>query len=185
MARRIKALDIWMNGHRVGQWDRHRTGTERLTYDPTWMTAPYGRPFSLSLPYSTGQAARESVSIHGDAVQILPAGQAPDAAETIDARPLDETEVAKLLRDAFSTDRWTAEETEAFRLSIAGARCQCALSTARHPPPALAGDGEKSRLDGRGRNDRRPRATHARGTPGCLEPPAGALSGRHLRRGGR
>lgn len=171
MARRIKALDIWMNGHRVGQWDRGRAGTDRLTYDPEWMTAPHGRPLSLSLPFTIGHDVHESVSIRDDAVsayfdnlipdnvhilqrmherygtrstsafdllaavgrdcagavQLVPAGEAPDDVKDIDFRALDEAGVARLLRDVSSTNRWTHEETEAFRLSIAGAQEKTAL----------------------------------------------------------
>lgn len=171
MASRIKALDIWMNGHRVGQWDRNRAGIDRLTYDPEWMASPQGRPLSLSLPFAFGHDPHESVSIRGDAVaayfdnlipdnqrilqrmheryatrstsafdllaavgrdcagavQLMPAGEAPDDVAHIDFQPLGEADIAQLLRDVASTDRWTAVETEAFRLSIAGAQEKTAL----------------------------------------------------------
>ena len=55
MARRISALDIWMNGLYVGRWERTRTGANQLVYDPEWMAAPEGRPLSLSLPFTHGQ----------------------------------------------------------------------------------------------------------------------------------
>ena len=171
MARRIKALDIWMNGHYVGQWDRVRAGTDRLTYDPEWMAAPHGRPLSLSLPFTFGHDPRASVSIRGDAVaayfdnlipdnarilqrmrerygtrstsafdllaavgrdcagavQLLPGGEVPDNVKGIDFQPLDEASIAGLLRDMSSTGRWTSAETDAFRLSIAGAQEKTAL----------------------------------------------------------
>lgn len=61
------------------------------------------------------------------AVQLVPAGETPDDVENIDFRPLDEADIATLLRDVPSMDRWTHEETEAFRLSIAGAQEKTAL----------------------------------------------------------
>ena len=159
MARRIKALDIWMNGHRVGRWDRGHAGVDRLTYDPGWMAAPQGRPLSLSLPFAHGHGTAQPVPIRGDvvaayfdnlipdnerilqrmrerfgtrsttagAIQLVPADEMPDDVQTIDFQPLEDAEVAKLLRDVSSTERWTPEETEAFRLSIAGAQEKTAL----------------------------------------------------------
>lgn len=52
MAAKIRALDIWMNGHHVGRWERTRSGSDQLTYDREWMESPEGRPLSLSLPFT-------------------------------------------------------------------------------------------------------------------------------------
>ncbi|MGN2252326.1 type II toxin-antitoxin system HipA family toxin [Frateuria sp. GZRe12] len=41
-----------MNGLHVGRWERTRGGMDQLVYDPAWMTAPEGRPLSLSLPFT-------------------------------------------------------------------------------------------------------------------------------------
>jgi serine/threonine-protein kinase HipA len=51
MARRRSrnALDLWMNGARVGIWDQ-RDDVQTLTYDTSWTRSPQGRPLSLSLP---------------------------------------------------------------------------------------------------------------------------------------
>lgn len=61
------------------------------------------------------------------AVQIVPADETPDGVQTIDFRALDEADVARLLRATISTARWTSEEADAFRLSIAGAQEKTAL----------------------------------------------------------
>ncbi|MDA3915291.1 type II toxin-antitoxin system HipA family toxin [Oleiagrimonas sp.] len=167
----VKALDIWMNGHRVGRWDRGGAGADRLTYDSAWIAASSGRPLSLSLPVTFGHGPSAPVPIRGDvvtsyfdnlipdnerilqrmrerygtrsttafdllsavgrdcagAVQLVPAGEAPNDVKVIECQPLDEAGVAQLLRDLPATDRWTREETEAFRLSIAGAQEKTAL----------------------------------------------------------
>ncbi|KGI77348.1 type II toxin-antitoxin system HipA family toxin [Oleiagrimonas soli] len=171
MASRVKALDIWMNGHRVGRWDRGRAGTDRLTYAATWMASAHGRPLSLSLPFAFGHDSGEPVPIRGErvaayfdnlipdserilqrmrerygtrsttafdllsavgrdcagAVQLVPADEEPDGVKHIDGQTLNDADVAKLLRDVPATSRWTREETEAFRLSIAGAQEKTAL----------------------------------------------------------
>lgn len=56
--RRPAALDIWMNGLFVGQWQRSSTGQDLLVYASGWMTAPEGRPLSLSLPFGGDNALR-------------------------------------------------------------------------------------------------------------------------------
>ncbi|MDD5298711.1 MAG: HipA N-terminal domain-containing protein [Rhodocyclaceae bacterium] len=47
-----RALDIWANGQRVGQWRLPARGPMELQYDPTWVSSPEGRPLSLSLPFN-------------------------------------------------------------------------------------------------------------------------------------
>jgi serine/threonine-protein kinase HipA len=61
------------------------------------------------------------------AVQLVPAGEGPGDAQRIDAQPLDESDVAQLLRNATVSGPLSAEESEAFRLSIAGAQEKTAL----------------------------------------------------------
>lgn len=46
---RTRALAIWMNGERVGEWRVSPAG-HSLTYDETWLASPQCRPLSLSLP---------------------------------------------------------------------------------------------------------------------------------------
>lgn len=54
MARRsqARALDVWINGLRVGRWSIPTRGPMELTYDPGWVEGPAARPLSLSLPLS-------------------------------------------------------------------------------------------------------------------------------------
>lgn len=78
MARRIRALDIWMNGRRVGRWEHGGAGADRLTYEESWMQAPEGRPLSLSLPFAQGHAARRPVPIRGERVRAYFENLIPD-----------------------------------------------------------------------------------------------------------
>lgn len=41
-----------MNGERVGTWTTTRAATHKLSYVPSWMDSPRGRPLSLSLPFT-------------------------------------------------------------------------------------------------------------------------------------
>jgi len=56
MARRTKTqtLALWANGTHVGRWTVNANGDMELEYDPSWRTAPQGRPLSLSLPFGFG-----------------------------------------------------------------------------------------------------------------------------------
>jgi len=171
MASRSRALDLWMNGSYVGRWERTRSGADRLVYDQDWMTAPEGRPLSLSLPFvSAGAPGRAAplpaavVAAYFDnllpdndrilrrlrdrydakstsafdllarigrdcagALQLVPAGAAPDDVHAIDAVPLKESEVAQVLRDTTLAGPLARRERDAFRLSIAGAQEKTAL----------------------------------------------------------
>jgi serine/threonine-protein kinase HipA len=49
-------LVAWMNGQRVGTWGRTRTGRDSFQYDPAWITGPYTRNLSLSLPITAGDS---------------------------------------------------------------------------------------------------------------------------------
>jgi serine/threonine-protein kinase HipA len=57
------ALDIWMNGERVGTWSVGRTGRHRLDYAPSWRASQRSRPLSLSLPFTADNR------LEGDAVR--------------------------------------------------------------------------------------------------------------------
>lgn len=48
----MPALDIWMNGERVGRWEVSRTGAHKLSYDAAWLSSSHSRPLSLSLPFT-------------------------------------------------------------------------------------------------------------------------------------
>lgn len=47
-------LVVWMNGQRVGTWGHTRTGRDSFHYDPEWVSGPYARNLSLSLPITAG-----------------------------------------------------------------------------------------------------------------------------------
>lgn len=53
MRRTQQRLAIWMNGIRVGFWEKLR-GEDRLEYLPEWIDDDLGRPLSLSLPFTPG-----------------------------------------------------------------------------------------------------------------------------------
>ncbi|MBA4823880.1 type II toxin-antitoxin system HipA family toxin [Pantoea ananatis] len=53
MNRRQQPLSIWMNGIRVGFWEKHR-GEDSLRYLPEWCADEQGRSLSLSLPFTPG-----------------------------------------------------------------------------------------------------------------------------------
>lgn len=49
-------LVVWMNGQRVGTWGHTRTGRDSFRYDPEWVTSPFARNLSLSLPITAGDS---------------------------------------------------------------------------------------------------------------------------------
>lgn len=61
------------------------------------------------------------------AIQLLPAGAEPGDVRRIDARPLDEAGVAAMLREATLGARFGSDDSDAFRLSLAGAQEKTAL----------------------------------------------------------
>jgi serine/threonine-protein kinase HipA len=46
----VRELWLWMNGERVGTWQRTRTGGHRFVYEESWLASAWVRPLSLSLP---------------------------------------------------------------------------------------------------------------------------------------
>lgn len=46
----VRELWVWMNGERVGSWQRTRTGGHRFVYEESWLASAWVRPLSLSLP---------------------------------------------------------------------------------------------------------------------------------------
>lgn len=46
-------LQVWMNGERVGAWQRPRAGSHRFVYAESWVRSAHGRPLSLSLPITS------------------------------------------------------------------------------------------------------------------------------------
>lgn len=170
-ARRITALDIWMNGQLVGQWERVPGGIDRLTYEADWMAAGEGRPLSLSLPFARGHGPGQVIPLRSEAVaayfenlipdndrilqrlrdryhtsstsafdllaaigrdcagavQLVPAGESPGDVRRIDATPLEDGDVARILRETTMSGRLPLGDQDAFRLSVAGAQEKTAL----------------------------------------------------------
>src|SRR5258708_7449145 len=49
-ARTNRALSLWVNGERVGEWRRPASGGQEFVYAESWLSSPATRPVSLSLP---------------------------------------------------------------------------------------------------------------------------------------
>lgn len=54
----VRALSAWANGERVGTWTLPARGDMAFVYDADWMASETGRPLSLSMPFTGGQALR-------------------------------------------------------------------------------------------------------------------------------
>ena len=158
------ALDLWMNGERVGTWCVTAKGEHELHYDATWVDSPKGRPVSLSMPLRPAEPYRgervrnfftnllpDNASIRRrlarrfgtktdamdllreigrdcvGAIQLLPGGAVPEDVRRIDAEPLSESEIEAHLERVPSEGRFREEESEDFRISIAGNQEKTAL----------------------------------------------------------
>lgn len=53
--RKSRALSVWMNGERVGDWRRPAGGGQEFLYAETWLASPAARPISLSMPLRPSQ----------------------------------------------------------------------------------------------------------------------------------
>lgn len=69
--RRVAALDIWMNGLFVGQWQRGSGSRDVLSYAPEWMASEQGRPLSLSLPFG-GSAVLRGTAVRAYFDNLIP-----------------------------------------------------------------------------------------------------------------
>ena len=47
-----QALDVWMNGERVGRWSLLARGQHEFNYDDSWLAREHARPLSISMPLS-------------------------------------------------------------------------------------------------------------------------------------
>ena len=52
--KRVRALDVWMNGEHVGTWSPNRSGVPVFEYEAQWLRSPRCRALSLSLPLLPG-----------------------------------------------------------------------------------------------------------------------------------
>jgi serine/threonine-protein kinase HipA len=60
----VRELWVWMNGERVGTWQRTRNGGHRFIYEPSWTASPRVRPLSLSLPLTPDRTVTGPVVAH-------------------------------------------------------------------------------------------------------------------------
>ena len=162
-----RTLALWMNGARIGTWSLAPNAPDTLQYDLAWTQSEQGRPLSLSLPFTPGNAPHRGAKVRAyfenllpdskdirerlarrfrtgstdafellaeigrdcvGALEILPEGQACAGTAPLQAEPLDEAQVARVLRGATMPDAmgWGGEDDE-FRISIAGAQEKTAL----------------------------------------------------------
>ena len=64
MADKLHELWVWMNGERIGTWQRGRAGTHRFTYETSWLQSPRVRPLSLSMPITPDRAVTGALVEH-------------------------------------------------------------------------------------------------------------------------
>jgi serine/threonine-protein kinase HipA len=65
-----RALSVWMNGERVGDWTTRANGPEEFRYAKEWLTSEGARPISLSMPLRPTAYKGEVVSAYFD--NLLP-----------------------------------------------------------------------------------------------------------------
>lgn len=102
-----RTMGLWMNGARVGTWSMAPNAPDVLQYDSDWTQSEQGRPLSLSLPFTPGNAPHRGAKVRAYFENLLP----------------DSKEIRDRLARRFSTG-----STEAFELlSEIGRDCVGAL----------------------------------------------------------
>jgi len=156
-----------MNGAFVGTWSLAPNTPDMLQYDQAWAASELGRPLSLSLPFTPGNAPIRGDKVRAyfenllpdskdirerlarrhrtgttdafellaevgrdcvGALEILPAGHVSTGPAPLQAEPLNEAQVAEVLRGTTTVNAlglWAGDED--FRISIAGAQEKTAL----------------------------------------------------------
>jgi len=71
-ASHTRTLSLWMNGLRVGTWRMAPHSPEALQYDPVWVESREGRPLSLSLPFTPGNAPHRGERVRHYFDNLLP-----------------------------------------------------------------------------------------------------------------
>ncbi len=71
---RARALSVWVNGHRAGEWRIPTRGDVEFQYERAWAESEEGRPLSLSLPLSL-----DNVPIRGKPVDYYFDNLLPDS----------------------------------------------------------------------------------------------------------
>lgn len=113
-----RALDVWMNGERVGSWRMNRGRLDVFQYDEAWLDSPRRRPLSLSLPILPGNEPHGGAVVADWFENLLPESRA--------------------IRDRLRT-RFAAASTSAFDLLAAVGR-DCAGAVQIVPADADPGD---------------------------------------------
>lgn len=67
-----KALSVWVNGLRAATWVLPTRGPQELHYDTEWVQHALGRPLSLSLPFSFGNAPVRGAAVENYFDNLLP-----------------------------------------------------------------------------------------------------------------
>ena len=67
-----QALDVWMNGERVGTWSVSPRSPNTFAYAAEWLVNPRRRPISLSLPLTQGTEAFRGEGVEAYFDNLLP-----------------------------------------------------------------------------------------------------------------
>ena len=67
-----RALAVWMNGEKVGEWRGGPTARTEFIYDDSWWTSGKARPLSLSLPRLPGNVAHRGEHVTAWFENLLP-----------------------------------------------------------------------------------------------------------------
>ncbi|HEY1128898.1 MAG TPA: type II toxin-antitoxin system HipA family toxin [Roseateles sp.] len=67
-----RTLGLWMNGARVGTWSLAPNAPDILQYDLAWTQSGQGRPLSLSLPFTPGNAPHRGAKVRAYFENLLP-----------------------------------------------------------------------------------------------------------------
>lgn len=67
-----RTLGLWMNGAFVGTWSLAPNAPDTLLYDQTWAQSEQGRPLSLSLPFTPGNAPHRGDKVRAYFENLLP-----------------------------------------------------------------------------------------------------------------
>ncbi|MCE4554759.1 type II toxin-antitoxin system HipA family toxin [Pelomonas cellulosilytica] len=67
-----RTLGLWMNGAPVGTWSLAPNAPDILQYDLAWTQSGQGRPLSLSLPFTPGNAPHRGAKVRAYFENLLP-----------------------------------------------------------------------------------------------------------------
>ena len=67
-----RTLGLWMNGAKVGTWSLSPNAPDILKYDLAWTQSEQGRPLSLSLPFTPGNAPHRGPKVRAYFENLLP-----------------------------------------------------------------------------------------------------------------